>query len=67
MSGTNPPQFEVGSHVTVLVGSKTGFHAAVEQVAWSDRDACHYFYLTQPDRKLSRGYKASELAPAHQL
>jgi hypothetical protein len=63
-SSPNVPPFSVGAQVTVLVGSKTGYHAAVESISWSDRDHCHYFYLTQPDRKLSRGYRANELAPA---
>jgi hypothetical protein len=44
------------------VGSKAGEHASVEYVVWSERDRCHYFYLEQPDRKLSRGYRADELA-----
>jgi hypothetical protein len=30
-------------------------------VVWSERDRCHYFYLEQPARKLSRGYRADEL------
>jgi hypothetical protein len=55
-------RFAVGDPVTVLVGSKTGEYATVEHVVWSDRDQCHYFYLTQPDRKLSRGYRADELS-----
>jgi hypothetical protein len=54
-------RFAVGDHVTVLVGSKAGEYATVEYVVWSDRDACHYFYLMQPTRKLSRGYRADEL------
>ena len=55
-------RYAVGERVTVLVGSKAGEHAAVEHVVWSDRDRCHYFYLVQPQRKLSRGYRADELA-----
>lgn len=55
-------RFAVGEKVTVLVGSKAGEHATVEYVVWSDRDHCHYFYLQQADRKLSRGYRADELA-----
>ena len=31
-------------------------------MVWSDRDHCHYFYLEQPGKKLSRGYRADELA-----
>ena len=59
---TQTSRFDVGAAVTVLVGSKAGEHATVEHVAWSEKDQCHYFYLTQPDRKLSRGYRADELA-----
>ena len=55
-------RFTVGETVTVLVGSKGGEHALVEYVVWSERDHCHYFYLQQPSRKLSRGYRADELA-----
>lgn len=55
-------RFAVGEKVTVLVGSKAGEHATVEHVVWSERDRCHYFYLVQPERKLSRGYRADELA-----
>jgi hypothetical protein len=55
-------RFAVGENVTVLVGSKAGEHASVEHVVWSERDRCHYFYLEQPGRKLSRGYRADELA-----
>jgi hypothetical protein len=55
-------RFAVGEKVTVLVGSKAGEQATVEYVVWSDRDHCHYFYLQQPERKLSRGYRADELA-----
>ena len=68
-------RFNVGDTVTVLVGSKAGDHATVEHVVWSERDRCHYFYLEQVEhppldhggvatqvRKLSRGYRADELA-----
>jgi hypothetical protein len=57
-------RFSVGDTATVLVGSKAGEHAVVEYVVWSERDRCHYFYLEQhdPPRKLSRGYRADELA-----
>jgi hypothetical protein len=55
-------RFNVGDTVTVLVGSHTGDHAAVEHVVWSERDRCHYFYLVQAAKKLSRGYRADELA-----
>jgi hypothetical protein len=55
-------RFAVGETVTILVGSHAGDHAAVEHVVWSERDRCHYFYLVQPARKLSRGYRADELA-----
>ena len=55
-------RFAVGEKVTVLVGSKAGEHATVEYVVWSERDRCHYFYLSQPERKLSRGYRADELS-----
>jgi len=70
-------RYTVGEKVTVLVGSKAGEHAMVEHVVWSERDRCHYFYLEQPEhtdpeiamfasrprgRKLSRGYRADELA-----
>ena len=54
-------RFTVGEKVTVLVGSKAGEHATVEHVVWSERDRCHYFYLEQPPKKLSRGYRADEL------
>ena len=54
-------RFSPGETVTVLVGSKAGEHAAIEHVVWSARDRCHYFYLEQPARKLSRGYRADEL------
>ena len=56
------PRFGVGELVTVLVGSKAGEHAAIEYVVWSERDRCNYFYLMQAHRKLSRGYRADELA-----
>ena len=55
-------RFQVGETVTVLVGSHAGDHASVEHVVWSERDRCHYFYLEQPGKKLSRGYRADELA-----
>ena len=55
-------RFKVGETVTILVGSHAGDHALVEHVVWSERDRCHYFYLVQPHRKLSRGYRADELA-----
>ena len=55
-------RFQVGQTVTVLVGSHAGDTASVEHVVWSERDRCHYFYLEQPGRKLSRGYRADELA-----
>lgn len=55
-------RFEVGAKVTVLAGSKTGEPAEVEHVVWSDRDHCHYFYLKSDRVKLSRGYRADELA-----
>lgn len=55
-------RYSVGEKVTVLVGSKAGEHATVEHVVWSERDHCYYFYLVQPARKLSRGYRADELA-----
>jgi len=54
-------RFAVGDTVTVLTGSHAGDSAAVEHVVWSERDHCHYFYLTQPGKKLSRGYRADEL------
>ena len=59
---TRVARFGVGETVTILVGSHAGDHADVEHVVWSDRDRCHYFYLQQPPRKLSRGYRADELA-----
>lgn len=58
-------RFAVGDAVTVLVGSRTGNHASVEYVVWSERDRCHYFYLVAGERKLSRGYRAEELAAGH--
>ena len=54
-------RFTVGERVTILVGSHAGDIANVEHVVWSDRDRCHYFYLEQPPKKLSRGYRADEL------
>ncbi len=59
------PRFQVGETVTVLVGSHAGDPASVEHVVWSERDRCHYFYLEQPGKKLSRGYRADELAEGH--
>ncbi len=59
---TGAARFGVGETVTILVGSHAGDHAAVEHVVWSERDHCHYFYLQQPGKKLSRGYRADELA-----
>ncbi|HEY1553695.1 MAG TPA: hypothetical protein VGF94_02620 [Kofleriaceae bacterium] len=56
------PRFEVGETVTVLVGSHAGDRALVQAVVWSERDRCHYFYLEQPPKKLSRGYRGDELA-----
>lgn len=55
-------RFTVGQQVTILVGSHAGDQASVEHAVWSDRDRCHYFYLEQPGKKLSRGYRAEELA-----
>ena len=55
-------RFAVGETVTVLVGSHAGDRAQVEAVVWSERDRCHYFYLEQPGKKLSRGYRGDELA-----
>ena len=54
-------RFAVGERVTILVGSHAGDVANVEHVVWSERDRCHYFYLEQPPKKLSRGYRADEL------
>ena len=62
MTASRIARFAVGEKVTVLVGSKAGEQATVEHVVWSDGDRCHYFYLEQPARKLSRGYRADELA-----
>jgi hypothetical protein len=58
---SGPSRFQVGDKVTILVGSHAGDMATVEHVVWSDRDRCHYFYLIQPPKKLSRGYRADEL------
>ena len=55
-------RFKVTDSVTILVGSHAGDRAEVEHVVWSDRDRCHYFDLQQPEKKLSRGYRADELA-----
>jgi hypothetical protein len=57
-------RFEVGHTVTILVGSHAGDRASVEHVVWSERDRCHYFYLEQAGKKLSRGYRADELGEA---
>ena len=57
-------RFAVGERVTILVGSHAGDVANVEHVVWSERDRCHYFYLVQPTRKLSRGYRGDELSSA---
>lgn len=54
-------RFSVGDMVTILVGSHAGQGAAIETVVWSERDRCHYFYLEQPPKKLSRGYRTEEL------
>jgi hypothetical protein len=54
-------RFAVGEAVTVLVGSHAGDRAQIEAVVWSERDRCHYFYLEQPGKKLSRGYRGDEL------
>ena len=54
-------RYAVGEQVTILVGSHAGDVAQIEHVVWSDRDRCHYFYLEQPPKKLSRGYRADEL------
>lgn len=56
-----PARFAVGETVTVLVGSHAGDRAVVEAVTWSDRDHCHYFYLQDRGKKLSRGYRGDEL------
>jgi hypothetical protein len=58
-------RFAVGDTVTVLTGSWAGDHATVEHVVWSERDRCHYFYLVEDSRKLSRGYRADELAEGY--
>jgi hypothetical protein len=55
-------RFAPAEIVTILVGSHAGDQANVEHVVWSARDRCHYFYLQQPAKKLSRGYRADELA-----
>ncbi len=55
-------RFATGETVTVLTGHWAGDHATVEHVVWSERDRCHYFYLVQGGRKMSRGYRADELA-----
>jgi hypothetical protein len=54
-------RFAVGDSVTVLVGKHAGDRAQVEAVVWSERDRCHYFYLEQGGKKLSRGYRGDEL------
>jgi hypothetical protein len=54
-------RFIVGDFVIVLVGSHAGDRVAVEHVVWSDRDHCHYFYLHDGGKKLSRGYRGDEL------
>ncbi len=59
---TRVSRFSPGETVLILVGSHAGDSAAVEHVVWSERDRCHYFYLEQPGKKLSRGYRADELA-----
>jgi hypothetical protein len=58
-------RFAPGETVTVLIGSWAGDHATVEHVVWSERDRCHYFYLVEGTRKLSRGYRADELAEGY--
>ena len=62
MTSSRIARYAVGERVTVLVGSKAGESAFVEHVVWSERDRCHYFYLVQPPKKLSRGYRSDELA-----
>ena len=69
MQSARVARFSVGETVTILVGSHAGDHAGVEHVVWSERDRCHYFYLTQTGqgsvmaaKRLSRGYRADELA-----
>lgn len=59
---TRVSRFGIGETVTILVGSHAGDAASVEHVVWSERDRCHYFYLEQAGKKLSRGYRADELA-----
>ena len=59
---TRVARFAVAETVTILVGSHAGDAATVEHVVWSERDRCHYFYLEQIGKKLSRGYRADELA-----
>jgi hypothetical protein len=59
---TDAARFAVGDTVTIRAGSHAGDRASVEHVVWSERDRCHYFYLQQPAKKLSRGYRADELA-----
>jgi hypothetical protein len=61
---TREARFSIGDTVTILVGSHAGDRAAIEHVVWSDRDRCHYFYLAQPGKKLSRGYRGDELSDA---
>ncbi|MBL0212922.1 MAG: hypothetical protein IPQ07_03490 [Myxococcales bacterium] len=69
MSSSRAARFEAGETVTVLVGSWAGDHATVEHVVWSEKDRCHYFYLTSAVRldgkKMSRGYRADELAEGY--
>ena len=62
MTATVTPRFATGEAVTILVGSHAGDRAQVEAVVWSERDHCHYFYLEQGTKKLSRGYRADELS-----
>jgi hypothetical protein len=57
VSSSRAARFAPGETVTVLVGSWAGDHVTVEHVVWSEKDRCHYFYLTG----LSRGYRADEL------
>ena len=58
-------RFDVGDTVTILTGSWAGDHATVEHVVWSESDRCHYFYLVEGSQKLSRGYRADELAEGY--
>jgi len=58
-------RFEVGDTVTVLTGSWAGDHAMVEHVVFSEKDRCHYFYLVEGEKKLSRGYRADELTQGY--